>query len=373
MESMERGGAEKTLLTLLSHLHQEQYEIHLLLHFDGGFYQKELPSFVNVNSLFSGVGLLSRATLFFSRRLHLNCFYQMLVRPYRTQKYDTIISFMEGFPVLLHSLLMKAGKEHISWVHTDLLVDHWTTSLISTAVETKTYEQMNQLFFVSQCARVHFRELFPSVSAKLALFNNPIPRDQIRQLASEGIDLQENSAGFTIVSVGRLTIQKSFDRLIEAVSLLKRKGYDVKLRLIGDGVLRTTLQQQIQDLQLENEVHLYGFYANPYPLVASSALFVSSSYVEGYPLAICEALCLGIPVVATDTAGSDAILEGGKYGLIVAHTAASIADGIESLLQDRTLYRSYVEKAALRGESFAIDNVIKAFETVLNGESHELN
>ena len=368
MESMDKGGAEKVLLTLLSNINPLEYDINLLLYFGGGFYQPQLPIYVKIETLYTRGSLISRLSLFLKRRLSIDWIYNYALRRYKNIDFHVIISFMEGFPLLLHSFLTDNSKNNISWIHTDLLADHWTSSIIPFQFERDTYNKMNKLLFVSKNAQDNFIDLFSLNLADSDVFLNPIPRDQIRFDGSKISNTLFIENSFKIVSVGRLSTQKSFDLLISTIDLLVRRGNRVSLKIIGEGNLRDKLSEQIVSLGLSDCISLEGFFSNPYPIVASADLFVSSSFVEGYPLAMCEALCLGIPFVATRTAGSEAILDSGKYGLIVDHRVDSLADAIESIILTPERYNYYKMMAVKRGDSFSIEQTLKRFESIIEGK-----
>lgn len=147
-----------------------------------------------------------------------------------------------------------------------------------------------------------------------------------------------------LVSVGRLTPPKRFDRLVEAARLLRDRGLDLDVWVLGEGELRKDLERQVTREGLQDHVHFPGFFPNPYPYVKAADLVVSSSDSEGYPLAVGEALCLGKPVVATAVTGTKEMLSGGA-GCLVDPSAGAIADACQALLADEKARKSLGQKA----------------------------
>ena len=99
--------------------------------------------------------------------------------------------------------------------------------------------------------------------------------------------------------------------------------------------------------------------SNPYPYLKESDIYVSTSRSEGFSLVICEAMCLGIPVVATPTAGAVELLDGGEYGVLVGYDDDSIYQGLKKLINDKQLRQQYAKKAILHSEIFKADEVMR--------------
>ncbi len=148
------------------------------------------------------------------------------------------------------------------------------------------------------------------------------------QLWGIGFDLH-------ILSVGRLTQQKDHETLIKAFALLP-KNINVKLVILGEGLLRAELSALIEELGLQDRVSLPGFTTNPYPWFRSADLFVLSSRWEGFGNVLVEALECGIPVVSTNCAsGPNEILEDGRYGkLVPVQDPTSLASAIFQSLNE---------------------------------------
>ncbi len=120
-------------------------------------------------------------------------------------------------------------------------------------------------------------------------------------------------------SVGRLVWQKGYDVLIEAFSEARRDlGESWELLILGDGPLRSKLEELALVRGLSDHVSFLGSVANPFPVMASSDLYVHAARWEGFGLAVAEALSLGVPVIATRCGGiTSAVLRDGQSGLVV--------------------------------------------------------
>jgi glycosyltransferase involved in cell wall biosynthesis len=103
-----------------------------------------------------------------------------------------------------------------------------------------------------------------------------------------------------IVSMGRLSHAKGFDLLIEAFARIAADFPQWKLVILGDGELRTELEQQVSARGLNERVLFAGAVSEPGAFLRRARLFVMASRFEGFPLAHGEALACGLPVIATD-------------------------------------------------------------------------
>jgi len=142
---------------------------------------------------------------------------------------------------------------------------------------------------------------------------------------------------FRLLSVGRLSAAKGYPILIEAVALLRESGRDVSLTLVGEGPLRTPLERLIAGHALEDVVRLAGACNHDRILdyYDSSDAFVLSSFLEGLPVVLMEAMAMELPCVATWITGIPEIIENDAEGLLVPPASASaIADAVGRLMED---------------------------------------
>lgn len=130
--------------------------------------------------------------------------------------------------------------------------------------------------------------------------------------------------------VGRLEPVKNPIAAIDVVNLLEQKGVETELYMVGDGSLRTLLNQRIKELNLTDKVKLYGFRESPFDLVKGCNFYLLPSLSEGLSLAVCEAMSAGLPVIASKVGGTAEIIEHDKTGwLIQEPTAKALAEMIE--------------------------------------------
>ncbi len=145
---------------------------------------------------------------------------------------------------------------------------------------------------------------------------NPLDLEEIRRLADqEKADIPWDG-GRILVSMGREDTVKGFWHLIKIFALVHRKLPDTRLMIIGEGEFKE-YRRLAEKLGVGEEVFFTGLKKNPYPYLRECALYLLTSYYEGFPNALVEAMALGVPAVATDCmTGPKEILED-KYGILV--------------------------------------------------------
>ena len=169
---------------------------------------------------------------------------------------------------------------------------------------------MDCIVFVSKDAKDKFLELYDIDKARCIVQFNLIDAKAVRELALSKTIKKDK---LTVCMVGRLNPQKRYDRALRVVKRLKDDGLDFKLWILGEGGLEGQLRAMIAELGIENYVLLKGFVKPAYAYMKAADIYWNTSEAEGYPLVVCEALCLGLPVVATDICGSNEILAAGEY------------------------------------------------------------
>jgi glycosyltransferase involved in cell wall biosynthesis len=138
-----------------------------------------------------------------------------------------------------------------------------------------------------------------------------------------------------LAMVARLEQHKDQPTLIRAMARLRDQGLASELWLIGEGSHRPQLEALIAELQLEDRVHLLGSRRDIPELLAQLDLFVFSARPdEGFGIALAEAMAAGVPIVATDVGACREVLDGGRFGLLVAPSTPKALAGICQVLAD---------------------------------------
>ena len=133
-----------------------------------------------------------------------------------------------------------------------------------------------------------------------------------------------------VLTIARLALQKGLDLLLEAATLIKQRGIDFTWLVAGDGPLKAQLNQQITAADLP--VKLLGRREDIGALLSQADVVVQTSYWEGQPLTLREAMQAGRAIVATDVGGSAYTLAG--CGQLVEPQAGPLADAVVAIISD---------------------------------------
>jgi len=157
-------------------------------------------------------------------------------------------------------------------------------------------------------------------------------------LDSKFLDTKEHPVvgGRQFCSVGRLCAEKAQILMVEAVAVLRQRGVDCELVLVGDGPMRKDVEARIGELGLGDRIFLRGSASGDQvkqEIIASRALLMTS-FVENLPVGIMESLALGRPVIATYIGGIPELVTPNSNGwLIPAGDCIALADSMESALK----------------------------------------
>lgn len=338
MPALPGGGAEKVLVDILGHFDFETYEVTLFLEFREGIYLADIPKEVEVLALHGENNLwFQRLHRRLTERGWYGRFHEIVYRPkFRKllvkREFDTIVSFMEGSAVKFHSYITDKAKRNISWVHIDFEKKHWSLDFFTDKEDERAaYRKMDNIVFVSDGARDAFCKLYPLWGGVPRVIYNLIDKEEILSQAAARI---AEKSRFTICMVGRLNRQKRYDRAIDAAKMLWESGRDFELWALGEGELENELKERASKARLEEVVKFKGFVKPAYPLMNVADLYLMTSESEGLPLVLCEALCLGLPIVSTDIPGPRELIKKSGAGILTDETPEAICEGVKQLMDN---------------------------------------
>jgi glycosyltransferase involved in cell wall biosynthesis len=141
-------------------------------------------------------------------------------------------------------------------------------------------------------------------------FSSDVFQAQFPELVNKSSDL------FSLISIGRLSLEKGYDLLLQACALLTDK-INVRLVLVGEGNQRRNLEAFAVKLGISERVHFLGYHPNAYNLLPAFDVFVLSSHTEGIPISLLEAMQAGIPIVSTNVGDIGTVLDHGRCGRLI--------------------------------------------------------
>lgn len=324
--SMGRGGAERAVAKLASGLAEKGEQVDLVLARSGGLNLAQLHPAVRVVHL--GAPRLVAALVPLARYLRQN-------RPavvFSALDYVNVVTILARALSRVPVPLVVSERNTLSAAvaHTTRRRTRWMPRLIRW-----TYPRADAVVAVSEGVATDLVTLCGLRADSVHVLNNPIVTPELERMRAEPVEhpwLRDKTIP-TVLAVGRFVPQKDFGTLLEAFAMARRSR-PARLVLLGDGVLRPDLEEQVSRLGIGDDVSLPGFVANPYPSMAAADVFVLSSRWEGSPGVLIEAMSCGTPVIATDCpSGPRQILDGGRYGRLVRPSdPAALADALVDAL-----------------------------------------
>lgn len=359
ISSMNIGGVEKSLLSLLSVIPKEKYDVTVLMLEKKGGFLKQLPSWVKIEEVdwFENIKPKimqpPKKTIkeYFENRRYIKAltfvlsyvvskklkdryvFYKEIFKgiPHNKNKYDIAIAYQGPTDIIDYYIVNRVTSEKkISWVHFDVFQHQINTKLYG-----KLYDQLDNIFVVSKEAQKHLIEKFPIVKSKTSVFFNIVLPDLINEMAKEKVEFDNGYKGMKIVTVGRLSNEKGQDLAIKVLSMLRKEGYEVRWYCIGEGENRAYYETLICKYNLKKDFVLLGSTQNPYPYVHQSDIYVQTSRHEGYCLTLAEAKCLKKPIVTTNFTGAYEQIKDGYNGFVVECNEESLYNKIKYLLDQQ--------------------------------------
>lgn len=256
------------------------------------------------------------------------------------KEYDLAVAYLEGGATYYVADRVKAKKK-AAFIHIDYKKAGYGEKL-----DLGCYEKIDRIFTVSDEVKEHFLEVYPKYQNKVSVFHNLLDMDNVRTMAEKPGGFQDDFKGIRLLTVGRLVAQKRYDMVIQTMILLKQKSKKlIRWYIMGEGELRTKLEQQISENHLTEDVILLGVKENPFPYYKQCDIYVHATGYEGKSIAIQEAQILKKPILATDCSGNREQIEQGIDGRLCILTPESISNEILWMIEHPKECQSYGEKA----------------------------
>lgn len=295
IKSLNCGGAEKNSINLANFL-IENYEIELIVFQQKNSYlRNELDSRVIIRELECSNKLKILLKLYF------NTFWKdsnFII------SFDPFASCFINLFNLIKQRKIKIISRCINTLSEQEKIEK--TKLIKKFLKELFYKKTYGLseFIIAQSAgmKSDLVKKYKINPKKIIQINNSIDLKKIELLKKERI-LEEEKKYFsekTIISVGRLVEQKNIIFLLELLNELKNRGKKINLIILGEGVKRQELERKIKEYHLEDIVFLLGLKKNPYTYIQKANFLWLSSFYEGFPNVLLDAIACGTVIISND-------------------------------------------------------------------------
>lgn len=358
IDTLGYGGAEKVLVNLINKMDKEKYDITLMTIFDSGVNKQFLDKNVKYKYIFKKV---FRGNVMFFKLFSP----EFLYKKYIGEKYDTVVSYLEGNTTRILSGCPYEDTRKLAWIHVEMDMKTRLYPYRSLKECKECYKKFDKIVGVSGTVIDSFESQLGKWDTTCVRYNT-VDTDYIKECANEPLeDLEIRNDIPNLISVGRLIEQKSYKRLLRIHKRLVDEGLKHRLYIIGAGEQRDALQKYIKDNNLEETAYLLGFKDNPWKYESKMDMFVCSSIKEGFSTAVTEALILGLPVVTTLCSGMKEMLGESEFGLITDNDEEALYEGIKKMLKDKELFENYKTKSKERSDFFSWKKTVEKTEEIL--------
>ena len=338
--SMEMGGVEKVILSVLNNLDQEKFEMTVCLSLNQGELRDEFPSHIRKVFLTEGKEDFSKNKFIqkfqlFKRKLQLEKLSknpEIVDKEILKENYDIEIGMTyNDFELILNSSNKNSKK--IGWFHSEINLPK-LQPLVPKILEH--FPQMDHIIYCSEKIQKIMHEVYPNLQYPAeSVIINAIPIEEIKKKAEEIIpDLPKNPV---FVSVGRLHTRKGYHKLMDAHFQLLKDGFPHSVLIIGDGEELPNLLAQQKKLGVTETFIFAGNKMNPYPYLKNADFFIMPSESEAWPLVIAEALILQKPIIATKVGDVETMIKDRKTGYLIDYKTGEIYEAMKEFLTNESL------------------------------------
>ena len=352
------GGTERVIVTLVNHLDRSKFDLTIgVLDTRGAAFLKEQLA-VDIKLYDLGVPRVRYAL-------------PKLIRFIWRLRPDVVVSTMGHLNIALAAAIPFLPQKTRYVARETCIVSEQLRSSAFWASWAWAYRYFYPRFDRIICQSAYMRDdfavrFFIPIS-KLTVINNPLDIDRITKLAQQPLkcplhnSLERQSKGIVkLVAAGRLSREKGFDILIEAIALSSLRQLSVTI--LGRGHLLETLRALARSKGVEHQVRFIGFQENPYAFMSRADAFVLCSRHEGFPNVVLEALACGTPIIATPAIG-------GIKEIAHATGGVQLASAVSAEALSREL-RRFVENGPrdkiVTLQKFSLGKILEEYSAVLS-------
>jgi glycosyltransferase involved in cell wall biosynthesis len=342
------GGAQRVMLSIAASLDPARFAARLLVIGGSDRLLGEVPA---------GLTLENRH----ARRLREGL--PWLVRRLRQLKPAAAVSVMGYLNLALLGLkpiLPHRTRLIVREANAVAATRHALSAFLPSRFLYRQYRRADQIVCPRKSIADEIAHLVPRASEKIRVVRNPVNVERLRAQATP--PKRHPGPGLRLVSAGRLTHQKGYDRFLPLMATLPG---DCHLTIFGDGPDRQSLEAQAAALDLGDRVRFGGFSSEIAAWIAGADVFVLPSRWEGLPNVVLESLAVGTPAVVSDEAAiSDLAGETVPGTVTIRQVDETFTRAILSLAPPLS---SHVPRASLLPPAYLREAVVHEWTRLLDG------
>jgi len=232
----------------------------------------------------------------------------------------------------------------------------WKNRLINFYLLKNLYKYAHKIIAQSADISSDLIDYYKIPKEKIKIINNPIYKGEIIQN-----ELRDNT--IWLLTIGRFSKEKGHERLIEVMTKLPN---NYKLRIMGDGILKNKIETLVKDKKIYDKVEFLGFLdeSEKLKIINKSNLYIQTSFVEGFPNSLLQAVSLGLPAIAFDVpGGTKEIINEGNGCLIEDGNLEAMAKKIQETPFEQ--FNAEKMQSDIIGR-FGVQKVMSNLKTVFN-------
>jgi len=334
---MHSDGTTTALIGLVNNLNPEKFDITIKALF---YFHKDILKMVNpgikVEPCF---GFYFRGFKRIVKLLPARFWYRKFVK----DKYDIEVAFQCDIPTYMINASENVDAKHLFWMH------GWDNY-------PEIYKKADRVICVSKYNEERCREECKGNVKVTHLYNildDSLISEKSKISVSDELDFSKKQKPL-FVTVGRLSPEKGYVRLVKILRELKDEGFDFSLIIIGGGPEEEAIKSTVKNCEMENNIIMTGALNYPFNVTVQGDCFICSSFSEGYSTACTEAAILGLPIITTNVPGGKEIIDSCECGLLTELDDESLKNGIRKVLQNPELLSEWKEKMKITKEHFSL-------------------
>ena len=416
---LEIGGAERSLIGLLNALDYTKYEVDLFVYEHRGEFMKMIPKQVNLLPEISSYAAIEKPLKEVIKSGHFGIALGRLLAKRRGKRFAqqhpgresiAVFQYVHTYVTPLLPSLHKYGeydmaisfliphnivrdkvkaKQKWAWIHTD-----YSFLEMNTEIELPVWSAYDKIVSISDDVTKGFLSKFPSLENKIILIENILSEQFVREQADDSLKFKDNSlkckveslkcnvdglgpntlnphpstlhltpSTINLLSVGRFSYAKAFDRAVHICKAIIDKGIDIRWYIVGFGGEEEKIKKVIHETGMEERFILVGKQLNPYPFIKACDVYIQPSRYEGKAVTVREAQILCKPIVITNYATASSQVQDGIDGIIVPNDIEGAANGITAFLQNRQKQQELV--VYLQNHHYGNEDEVKKIDDYL--------
>ena len=248
----------------------------------------------------------------------------------KNEKFDIEIGFCWKNPTIAISNSINKEAKHLIYTH-------------GYSEGSKYYSKADMIVAISS---ENVKRISEDInhSVPVVRFSNIFDEKGIMLQSEAAATISKSKTKPLFITVGRLSSEKGYMRMLEAALKLTNEGYRFNVWVVGDGPEKDIMNKYIIDNGLTRVVTMLGNQMNPYPYIKQADTLICSSFTEGYSTVCVESCILEVPVLTTKISGASDIIGDAEAGKIVDNSLDGIYEGMKYILENPEKVKSWKEK-----------------------------